>query len=173
MHIDPFAPGDSPQHPANFGSSEQPDAEQPTPESPEVARYRELLALYGTAEEQAASATAQTEDDELPELDELEGRAEDAAVYRLRLDMFGDEDEKARTDWTFWQLHERFDFGSAPAASAVKAEWVKYAERVAAVRGESIPRNAEGEPGTVKELQEYASHAFDLEDEFAAQQDED
>jgi hypothetical protein len=170
MHIDPFAPGDSPQHPANFGTFQE---APPVAEDPAVVKYLELLALYGTAEEQAASATAESEDNELPPFEELEARAEDAAVYRLRLDMFGTEEEKARTDWTFWQLHERFDFGSAPAASAVKAEWVKYAERVAAVRGESIPRNADGEPGTVKELQEYASHAFDLEDEFAAQQDED
>lgn len=174
MHIDPYAPGDSPQHPANFGGDAfRATPAPPVPEDPEVVKYLELLATYGTAEEQAASATAEAEDSELPPVEELEGRAEDGAVYRLRLEMFGDEDEKARTDWTFWQLHERFDFGSAPAASAVKAEWVKYAERVAAVRGESIPRNAEGEPGTVKELQEYASHAFDLEDEFASQQDQE
>lgn len=172
MHIDPFAPGNSPQHPANYGYDLH-AAPVPLAKDPEVARYVELLALYGTPEEQAASATPKAEDEELPTVDELEGRAEDAAVYRLRLDMFGDEGEKARTDWTFWQLHDRFDFGSAPASNATKAEWVTYVERVAAVRGETYPRNDKGEPGTIAQLQEYASHAFDLEDEFAAQQGEE
>lgn len=164
MHIDPFAPGDSPQHPANFGAM-TPAAVEPPTEDPDVARYRALLEEFGTAEEQAASLALDADTDDLPSFEELEARAEDGAVYVLRLNLFGTEDERSRDDWTFWQLHERFDFGSAPAASAPKAEWLAYAERVAQVRGEQIPRDEAGEPGTIAQLKEYTSHAFDLGDE--------
>jgi hypothetical protein len=168
MHIDPFAPGDSPQHPANFGTMSPAEVDPPA-EDPDVVRYREMLEEFGTAEEQAAALSLDSEEatELLPSFEDLEARAEDGAVYTLRLSLFGTEDEQARDDWTFWQLHERFDFGSAPAASAPKAEWLAYAERVAKVRGEEIPRDEAGEPGTIAQLKEYTSHAFDLDDDQA------
>lgn len=164
MHIDPFAPGDSPQHPANFGTSRVSDVAPPA-EDPDVVRYRELLEEYGTAEEQQASLDIEPDVEKLATFEELEAREEDAGVYRIRLDLFGTEEEKARLDWTFWQLHERFDFGPSPSASAVKDDWLAYAQRIATVRGEDIPRNDAGEPGTIAQLKEYASHAFDLGEE--------
>lgn len=160
-HIDPFAPGDSPQHPANFGKQ----SEELVPmESEEVIRYRELLAQFGTPEEKLLALDENLDSlvdagGQLPTIEELEERAEDGSVYVLRLSLFGTEEERARDDWSFWELHDRFDFGHAPAASAVKAEWQTYAERVARVRGEDIPRNEQGEVGTIAQLQDYTSNA--------------
>lgn len=158
--IDPFAPGDSPMHPANFGIFRK---AEPVEENPEAVRYHELLELYGTDEERehALALDATGDGGELPSLDELENRESDDVVYRARLSLHGTEEEQERLDWSYWELRERFDFGVSPAAGAVKADWVEYARRVSRVRGEDIPRNADGEPGTIAQLQAYTADAVD------------
>lgn len=157
-HIDPFAPGDSPMHPANFGTFRE---AEPVEENPEAVRYHELLELYGTDEEREYAFDATGDSGELPSLDELENRESDDDDYRARLSLHGTEEEQERLDWSYWELRERFDFGVSPAAGAVKADWVEYALRVSRVRGEDIPRNADGEPGTIAQLQAYTVGAVD------------
>lgn len=174
--IDPFAPGDSPLHPANV-HKRQDEGQEPV-RDPQVQHYESLLALYGTADEQRAAAQGDDAQlDALPDVEELEEREAEHGMYRLRLDLFGSEEEKARDDWTHWQLHERFAYPDAPGSGALKADWVTYAERIAHVRGEDIPRNEQGEPGTIAQLQEYTAQAHHTEDvarlERAEQQGEE
>lgn len=64
-HIDPFAPADSPQHPANHGRAQQPDTD-----AGELAEdYDTLIEKFGTEAEKDAAGAGDG-----PTLEELRGR---------------------------------------------------------------------------------------------------
>ncbi len=109
-HLDPFAPGDSPQHPANFGSAR--------PAFPDLAEtleeeYRRLLEEYGTDEERAAVEI----DQEGPTLDDLRERE---AEYARLFDALVSDDDRARFQAT----------GETPTLAELRerAEWARLVE---------------------------------------------
>jgi hypothetical protein len=145
-HIDPFAPADSPQHPANFGRTgfrPEPPTETEefdlvthstwwSPDTDTVEEYAELFRAHATEEERV-----QHEDgadwEAYPELSELRARrdaAEDQTdpeeAQRLHLANYYPEEGDDANPPSLARLRARATL-ARPGSSANKAEWVQYA----------------------------------------------
>lgn len=145
-HIDPFAPADSPQHPANYGRTgfrpEPPteaeafdivtDAAWWNPDTDTVEEYAELFAAHATEEERVQHEDG-ADEEAYPELAELRTRrdaaqepADPEESQRLHLaDHFPEEGDDANAP-SLAQLRARATL-ARPGSSANKAEWVQYA----------------------------------------------
>lgn len=151
-HVDPFAPGDSPQHPANHGRDAQP--EQPHEfehvtdafwwnqggEDDDLDEYAELFTEYATDDERALHG-AHREPDEYPVTEELRARRAAAEatseaeqqeqtdpdeMLRQHLANYYGEDADADKPPTLATLRARAAL-ARPATSARKPEWKAYA----------------------------------------------
>lgn len=133
VHIDPFAPIDSGQHPANWGR----EAPEPTPDpEPKLERgeFVALLTSFGTADEREEfeldpeNYTVQELDDLT---DDLQGRAQEYAILG---DLYATDEERAGEvpDYTLEVLRERHAAhvqelaDKRPPRDANKDTWVAY-----------------------------------------------
>lgn len=155
--IDPFAPADSPQHPANFGRAEPAPEEAGTSEpfevvtdaqwwNPEADTLEEYAALFQAhaSEEERVQHEDGADWESYPESAELRARAASAPdpeeAQRLHLANHYPEDGDETAAPSLAKLRARATL-ARPAASANKAEWVEYA---LTIRADLTPEEAEG-----------------------------
>lgn len=158
-HIDPFAPADSPQHPANYGRSgfrpEPPteaeefdlvtDAAWWNPDTDTVEEYAELFRAYATEEERSWHE-GDVDEDAYPELSDLRARRDAAQeeldpeeAQRAHLANYYPEEGDEAEAPSLAKLRARATL-ARPATSANKAEWVRYA---LTIRADLSPEDAE------------------------------
>jgi hypothetical protein len=133
VHIDPFAPVDSAQHPANWGRQDQAPAPERTPKL-EHGEFVALLTSFGTADERE-EFELDPEDYTVQELDDLaetlQGRAQE---YVILGDLYGTDEEKAGEvpGYTLEVLRERHAVhvqelaAKRPPRDANKDTWLAY-----------------------------------------------
>lgn len=136
VHIDPFAPVDSAQHPVNWGREDPAPAPERTPKL-ERGEFVALLTSFGTADEQERFAADLPDADgptvqELDDLgEELQGRAQEFLILG---DLYGTDEERAGEvpGYTLEVLRERHAAhvqelaDKRPPRDANKDTWVAY-----------------------------------------------
>jgi hypothetical protein len=133
VHIDPFAPVDSAQHPANWFATLA--TLEPEPERTPKLEHGEFMALltsFGTADERDILDTEGVTVQELDDLgEELQGRAQEYAILG---DLYGTDEERAGEvpGYTLEVLRERHAAhvqelaDKRPPRDANKDTWVAY-----------------------------------------------
>lgn len=158
-HIDPFAPADSPRHPANFDRGAlRPNPPEPAeefdfvtglpwwnPDADTVEEYAELFAAHAYDDERRWHEGGNDEAGypELSELrerrDEPQGPADAELAQRLHLANHYAEEGDGDDAPSLAQLRERASL-ARPGSGANKPEWVAYA---LTIRHDLSPEDAE------------------------------